>query len=168
MSVVTGNPVRLFTASKVRKPACSPGPRNDLLEVRFALSKDALNTNGKARRSASSRSRSAIRNVRSCDSITQGPAIHKSGWPRPQRSLPIATARTDSMIYPPWLKFSADSHNRAVLQTAARFTLYQGKFGTIRRSEELAWRGKPSNPHRAQPATAFQSKDRRARGKANS
>src|SRR5216683_3581500 len=114
MSVVTGKPVRVLTVSKVRSPASSPGPRNDLLEVRFALSKDALNTNGKAKRSANSRSRPAIFNVRSCVSITQGPAIHKSGWPRPQLSVPMETVRTDSMIYPRWSEFSGVRKDRTV------------------------------------------------------
>src|SRR5262245_57488843 len=93
MSVVTGSPVRLLTVSSVLRPSCSPGPRNDLAEVRLALSKEALKTSGIFKRCAMAASRSAIHRVKSCDSMTQGPAIHSSGWPAPQVRLAMGTVR---------------------------------------------------------------------------
>jgi hypothetical protein len=72
-------------------PSRSPGPRNDLIEVRLALSNDALNTKGIFSRSAISRSCSAIASVKSCDSITQGPAIQSNGWPGPTLISPMET-----------------------------------------------------------------------------
>ena len=62
-------------------PSSSPGPRNDLPEVRLALSNDALKTSGSPSRSASCASASAMPRVRSRDSMTHGPAIHRSGLP---------------------------------------------------------------------------------------
>src|SRR5579871_454908 len=179
MSVVTGKPVWVLTASKVRRPASSPGPRNDLLEVRFALSKEALNTNGKVNRSANSRSRWAIRSVRSWDSITHGPAIHNSGCPLPQFRPPIETARTECTIPPPWFEFCpasanprVDPHSQGLGFLDFRETVpflkrlwsphdcRQGKFGKIRRTEELAGPGQQSSRHRAEPERVFRPKDR--------
>ena len=91
MSVVSGSPVRSLTAASVFRPSRRPGPRNDLPEVRLALSNDALNTSGSSSRSASSASASAMRSVRSCDSITHGPRIHNSGRPGPHSRSPIRT-----------------------------------------------------------------------------
>jgi hypothetical protein len=41
-SVVTGSPVCFFTLARIARPSSSPGPRNDVAEVRFALSNDDL------------------------------------------------------------------------------------------------------------------------------
>src|SRR5262245_30028827 len=101
--VVTGSPVRSRTASRVRSPSSRPGPRNDLPEVRLALSNDALNTSGSLSRPASSASDSAMRKVRSCDSMTHGPRTHNSGRPGPQaRPSRMATGSMVDMGYPPW------------------------------------------------------------------
>ena len=45
-SVVTGSPVASFTLCRVSRPFSSPGPRKDEIEVRLALSKDALKMRG--------------------------------------------------------------------------------------------------------------------------
>src|SRR5262249_15158164 len=79
-----------------------PGPRNDLPEVRLALSNDALKISGTSSRSAISRSVSATCRVSSCDSITHGPAIHTSGRPGPHTTGPMVTSRAGVMIHPPW------------------------------------------------------------------
>ena len=70
---------------KIASPLARPGPRYDARLVRFALSNDALNTSCRQRDSAISFNRRAIWSVACSSSITQGPAITSSGWPRPQR-----------------------------------------------------------------------------------
>src|SRR5262249_21538454 len=79
------------------------GPRKDLPDVRLALSKEALKINGSPSRAARSRSVSAMRSVRSCDSMTQGPRIQTSGRPGPQTTSPMATGSTVGTRGPPWL-----------------------------------------------------------------
>src|SRR5213078_1547057 len=71
------------------------GPLNDLPDVRFALSNDALKTTGSFKRPASSANVSAMRKVKSCDSMTHGPSIHISGRLGPQDtfSVILTTAR---------------------------------------------------------------------------
>lgn len=61
------------------KPSPMPGPLNDLILVRLALSKLALNTNSKPRASATALM--AAHNCMQCSSlsITLGPAIRKNG-----------------------------------------------------------------------------------------
>ena len=71
-------------------PSRNPGPRNDLPEVRFALSNDALNTSG-SRSAGQLGQRLGDGSVRSCDSITHGPRIHSSGRPPPHSRLAIRT-----------------------------------------------------------------------------
>src|SRR5579871_3218404 len=102
MSVSSGSPVRSLTAANVLSPSRSPGPRNDLPEVRLALSNDALNTTGIRSRSASPASVSAMRSVNSCDSMTHGPRIHKSGRPAPHTASPTCTDCIAFMTSPPW------------------------------------------------------------------
>ena len=65
--------------------AASPGPRYESTLVRLALSNDALKTSGSDSSSAICRNRSAIASVAAASSITHGPAMTNSGWPRPQR-----------------------------------------------------------------------------------
>src|SRR5260363_153474 len=45
-SVSTGTPTRLRTSARISSPASMPQPRNDWLELRFALSYEALKMNG--------------------------------------------------------------------------------------------------------------------------
>jgi hypothetical protein len=100
-SVVTGRPVARFTASSVFSPSWRPGPRNDLPEVRFALSNDALKTSGSPSRSAYPLSVSAMRSVRSCPSITHGPQIHRSGRPPPTSCGPYGDGLSRQHVAPP-------------------------------------------------------------------
>src|SRR5712692_7059537 len=90
-----------------------PGPRNDLPEVRLALSNEALKINGTANRSASRRRVSAMLKVKSCDSITHGPAIQSSGRPGPHFTFPIGTAGAVGMLT---LLGSAKDPERALQQ----------------------------------------------------
>src|SRR5438045_2857564 len=59
MSVRIGTPHRRLISASTRNPSSRPGPRNDCPDVRFALSYDALNTNGTERREDSSGGRSS-------------------------------------------------------------------------------------------------------------
>ena len=56
-----------------------PGPRKLVREERFALSKDALKTNGMPSVAVMSRSRPATSTTSASLSITQGPAMRKKG-----------------------------------------------------------------------------------------
>ena len=85
MSVVTGSPVVSFTRRRISSRASSPGPRYESMLVRLALSNDALKTSGTDKAAAICLSRRAIASVAASSSITHGPAITNSGWPRPQR-----------------------------------------------------------------------------------
>src|SRR5262249_47609115 len=57
----------------------------------------ALNTSGKRSSSRSRASRSAMVSVRSCDSMTQGPAIQRRGSPAPQPVLSLICTRRSPM-----------------------------------------------------------------------
>src|SRR5258706_281672 len=65
-------------------PSSIPGPRNDSMEVRFALSNDDLKTRLIFISSRRARSVRAMRNACSRDSITHGPAMKRGGWPPPK------------------------------------------------------------------------------------
>ena len=43
-SVITGTPKVDLTSASMESPSSRPGPRNEWMEERLALSKDALNT----------------------------------------------------------------------------------------------------------------------------
>src|SRR5438874_4798236 len=99
MSVRIGTRSRVsaFTAARIRRPSSRPGPRNDRIDVRFALSYDALKTNGTPARRVISTSRPARSRVCASLSITQGPAMSTNGIPPPTASRSptlIAVCRT--------------------------------------------------------------------------
>src|SRR5574340_948869 len=71
----------------MRRPSFSPGPRYPTELVRFALSNDALKTNGPA----ISRIARAILCTCSSLSMTHGPAIRTSALPGPNAPYSIAT-----------------------------------------------------------------------------
>src|SRR6516225_5665523 len=73
----------------MRNPSSGPGPRNDRRLERFALSKEALKTRGRAWLKARSCSRSAASSVARSFSITFKPAINTRGAPSPTGTGPI-------------------------------------------------------------------------------
>ena len=79
MSVTTGTPTSSFTACSTSRPASRPGPRKLSLELRLALSKLALKTNGMSRSFAMALMARAIFTQCSRDSMTLGPAMRKNG-----------------------------------------------------------------------------------------
>ena len=83
MSVKSGSPVLDFTLSKIFRPSSSPGPRNPSMDVRFALSNDALKISGTLSSEQVASSFLAIKSVMSPGSITHGPAMSASGRSRP-------------------------------------------------------------------------------------
>src|ERR1051325_974478 len=91
MSVRIGSPVRTLTSSSAASPASSPGPRNDVPDVRLALSNDALNTTGTWQRAAISFTASATFKTCAALSMTHGPAMRASGAPPPIDSDPTRT-----------------------------------------------------------------------------
>src|SRR5678815_3138130 len=84
MSVTIGRPVRALIAPRIFKPSTRPGPRNERIDVRLALSYDALKTSGTRVRCAISASRSASMLACVSLSMTQGPATSTKGWPPPK------------------------------------------------------------------------------------
>ena len=72
-----------------------PGPRNDLPEVRLALSNEALKMNGMPSARVISFSRPATSWQSASLSTTQGPAIRKNGRSRPT-SKPTVHGRVTS------------------------------------------------------------------------
>ena len=87
MSVVTGKPVSAFTFAEHRQPVFQARPRNEPTLVRLALSNEALKTSCTGSLAAISFSRAAIDSVNCSVSMTHGPAITSSGWPRPHRKV---------------------------------------------------------------------------------
>src|SRR4051812_42730113 len=83
MSVRIGTPAASRTRPRIRSPSSIPGPRNDLVEVRLALSNEALNTYCTPARLALSRRARARATAWASLSITHGPAIRRSGDPPP-------------------------------------------------------------------------------------
>src|SRR4051812_25250955 len=83
MSVRIGTPAASRTRARTRSPSSMPGPRNDLVEVRLALSNEALNTYCTPARFALSRRARARPTAWASLSITHGPAIRRSGDPPP-------------------------------------------------------------------------------------
>src|SRR4030095_1930793 len=94
MSVTIGKPVRARTSARIRSPSSRPGPRNEAIDVRFALSYDALKTTATPQRAATSRMASAVSSA--CDSLsmTHGPRMKASGCPPPTENDPIRTGFT--------------------------------------------------------------------------
>ena len=87
-SVKTGIPTFSFTAERISNPSSKPGPRNASPDVRFALSKEFLNTKGSPTLEHSFAIASAINNECSLLSMTQGPAIMGKASP-PKETLPV-------------------------------------------------------------------------------
>src|SRR5438552_13609612 len=82
-SVRIGTPSVFFTLARISRPFSIPGPRNDLPELRFALSYEDLKTNGMPSAPVISFSWPAT-SIWSCSlSTTHGPAMRKKGWSRP-------------------------------------------------------------------------------------
>src|SRR5262245_15703472 len=79
MSVRIESPKSDLIFPRIRSPSCSPGPRYEFTEERFALSYEALKTNGTPASSAILATRSAINRACASLSITHGPAIKNSG-----------------------------------------------------------------------------------------
>ena len=95
MSVVTGRPVRALDRRRAsRSPSSQPGPAERLARRAVGLVERRLEDQRHARAARPARrSVSAMASVRSCDSMTHGPAIHNSGDPPPQRRPAISTGR---------------------------------------------------------------------------
>src|SRR5829696_2962103 len=98
MSVRMGTSAASATRASTRTPSARPGPRNDLPDVRFALSYDALKMNGTRARRAMSRSASAVSMACDSPSMTQGPAMSTSG--PPPRLTPPTSMREGSTGLP--------------------------------------------------------------------
>src|SRR5580765_1772175 len=94
MSVRSGIPVRARMSARARSPASRPGPRNDVMEVLFALSKDALKMTGTSQRLAISRIAAAVSSACEALSMTHGPRMKASGCPPPTEKDPIRTGFT--------------------------------------------------------------------------
>src|SRR6187399_373618 len=83
MSVRMGTLTSSRTRASAASPALRPGPRYDLSDVRFALSKEALKMYGTPTRFAMAAISRAMPTTWSALSITHGPAIRtRSGRPR--------------------------------------------------------------------------------------
>ena len=78
-SVTIGTSNVVFAARRIFNPSSIPGPRNDLADVRFALSKLDLNTSGIPTSSVMRLIERHMRKMCSSDWITFGPAIRKNG-----------------------------------------------------------------------------------------
>src|SRR5262249_62118881 len=90
----SGTPVRARTSARPRSPASGPVPRNDAIEVRFALSYDALKMTDTPQRDAISRIAAAVSRACEALSITHGPRMNASGCPPPTEKDPIRTGFT--------------------------------------------------------------------------
>src|SRR5215472_14263953 len=73
-----------LTFVRMRRPSLTPGPRKLLIEVRLALSYEALKTYGSLSLAATAPMAWAILRAWASLSITHGPAIRKS--PEPTRT----------------------------------------------------------------------------------
>src|SRR4029453_5801762 len=94
MSVTIGKPVRARTSARIRSPSSRPGPRNEAIDVRFALSYDALKTTATPQRAATSRTPAAVSSACEALSMTHGPRMKASGCPPPTEKGPIRTGFT--------------------------------------------------------------------------
>src|SRR5215472_1130161 len=83
MSEITGNPVWDFTSARMSRPSSSPGPRNESLEERLALSKEDLKTMRARVSSPITFSLAAILRLWARDSMTHGPAKKRGAFPPP-------------------------------------------------------------------------------------
>ena len=77
MSVARATPYFSLTRAKISSPFSSPGPLNEEMEERLALSNEALKTYWIPSLSVMSFIFAATSITKSSDSITQGPAIKK-------------------------------------------------------------------------------------------
>src|SRR6266581_5697510 len=77
-----------LTFFRIHRPSLSPGPRKLRIDVRFALSYEALKINGKFSERATPLITSAMNRACFSLSITHGPAIRKRS-PDPMRTLSI-------------------------------------------------------------------------------
>ena len=76
MSVVMRKPYLLFTSASICRPLSMPGPRNEWIDVRLALSNEALKMISVPRWALMSVSLAATVSSSSADSMTQGPAMN--------------------------------------------------------------------------------------------
>ena len=76
MSVSRRSPHFARTSASIRNPCSSPGPRNEEIEVRLALSNEALKIISVPRALLIATRRSATVSSNSADSMTQGPAMN--------------------------------------------------------------------------------------------
>src|SRR5690606_12617604 len=98
MSVSTGTPSVSRMRFRMRTPSSRPGPRNDVIDVRFALSNDALKMYG----IPASRAMAAIDRPSSsaCSSLsmTHGPATSTRGGRPKTTSSVTTTSRTSGSV----------------------------------------------------------------------
>src|SRR5207249_12028447 len=80
-----GTPIFSRTSARIFNPSRRPGPRNDLIDVRLALSYEALKSNGTRQADVIFFSSEAMKITCSRLSTTQGPAMRKRSW---ERSIP--------------------------------------------------------------------------------
>src|SRR3954468_13134480 len=80
--------------ARALNPSSSPGPRNDVADVRVGLSFEALKRKGVPVRRAVRTSRPAKSAACSSLSITQGPAISANGLPPPIERSPSLSGVT--------------------------------------------------------------------------
>src|SRR4051794_22470816 len=97
MSVRIGTRCCDLIDARIRSPSRSPGPRYDAIDVRLALSYDALNTNGTPARVVISTSRAARAVAWASLSTTQGPAMSTNGRPPPNVMPPSCTGDTATL-----------------------------------------------------------------------
>src|SRR5262245_21992402 len=121
MSVRIGTRCVDFTAASVRSPSSSPGPRNDRIDVRFALSYDALKTNGTRARRAMSARRPASSIACEWLSMTHGPAMSTNGLPPPIVRSPSSSGFTRPIVSSDRLGSRARLRRRARLVQIGRF-----------------------------------------------
>lgn len=93
-SMRMGTPKRRFTSARMASPLSRPGPLNDLMDERFALSKDALNTYGMPSFAVSSTKIAATSMTMSSASITFMPPISTNG-----RSFAKVTPPSSSTLF---------------------------------------------------------------------
>src|SRR5258708_12555374 len=89
MSERSGRPVSSRTARRISSPFSSPGPRNDSIELRLALSNEDLKTRLMPSSSRSATSVRAIPSACSRDSITHGPAMKRGGGSPPKEIVSV-------------------------------------------------------------------------------
>src|SRR5213083_611682 len=97
MSVNTGSPVLERTSARIWSPSLTPGPRNEDMDVRFALSYEALKMAGTPQRAVISRMAAAVSSACAALSMTHGPRINARALPPPTDTDPTRTGFTEQL-----------------------------------------------------------------------